>query len=74
MAPASRPATETGQAPPASPYLEPIERSAQRETERSALPSRVPEPTAEKSTPVAGASSGDQEEQAGAEAGQVSLN
>ena len=36
-APASRPATETGQAPPASPHLEPIERSSQRATERSAL-------------------------------------
>src|SRR5436190_23360027 len=32
-APASRSAAETGQAPPASPHLEPIERSAQRATE-----------------------------------------
>ena len=59
VAPASRLATKTGQAPPASPHLEPIERSAQRAAERLALPSRVPEPTAEKSTPVAGASSSD---------------
>ena len=56
---ALRPAAETGQAPPASPHLEPIERSTQRATERSALPSRAPEPTTKKSTPVAGASSSD---------------
>ena len=35
-APASRPAAETGQAPPASPHLESTERSAQRATERLA--------------------------------------
>ena len=58
-APASRPATEIGQAPPALPHLEPIERSAQRAAERSAPPSRVLEPSAEKSTPVVGTSSGD---------------
>ena len=59
VAPTSRSAAETGQAPPASPLLEPIERSAQRAAEGSALPSWVSEPTAEKSTPVVGASSGD---------------
>ena len=58
-APAFRPAAEAGQAPPASPLLVPIERSAQRAAERSAPPSRVLEPSAEKSTPVAGTSSGD---------------
>ena len=50
-APAFRSATETGQAPPASPHLESIERSA--------LPSWVPKPTMEKYTLVAGASSSD---------------
>ena len=54
-APASRSAAETGQAPPASPHLEPIERSAQRATERSAPSPRVPEPTMKKSNPAAGA-------------------
>ena len=58
-APASRPAAETGQAPPASPHLEPIERSAQRATERSAPSPRAPEPTLKKSKPAAGTSSSD---------------
>ena len=56
-APASRPAAETGQAPPASPRLELIERSAQRSTERSAPSPRAPEPIMKKSNPAAGASS-----------------
>src|SRR5438105_1707299 len=43
-APAFRPAAETGRAPPASPPLVPIERSAQRAAKRSALPSWVLEP------------------------------
>ena len=57
VAPASRPAAETSQVPPASPHLEPIERSAQRVTERSAPSPRAPEPTMKRSNPAAGASS-----------------
>ena len=53
-APASRPAVETGQAPPAPPHLEPIERSAQRATERLAPSPRALEPTMKKSKPAAG--------------------
>ena len=59
VAPASRPAAEFGQVPPASPHLEPIKRSAQRKTERSAPPPRAPEPTMKKSKPAAGTSSSD---------------
>src|SRR5206468_3098409 len=58
-APAFRPTAEASQAPLALPLLVPIERSAQRAAERSALPSRVSEPSAEKSSPNIGASSGD---------------
>jgi len=54
-APASRPATETGLTTLASPHLEPIERSAQRATERSTPSPWVPEPTMKKSNPAAGA-------------------
>src|SRR5438128_7727625 len=54
MAPALRPAAEASEAPLASPLLVPIERSAQRATEGSAPPLWVLEPSAEKSTPVAG--------------------
>ena len=57
VAPASRPTAETGQAPLASPRLEPTERLAQRATERSAPSPQAPEPTMKKSYPAAGASS-----------------
>ena len=56
-APALQSAAEAGQAPPASPLLVPIERSAQRAAEGSAPPLRVLEPSAEKATSVAGTSS-----------------
>ena len=56
-APALRPAAKTGQAPPALPHLEPIERSAQRATERLAPSPRAPEPTMKKSNPAVGAPS-----------------
>src|SRR5207244_644583 len=59
VAPASRPVAEPGQEPPASPHLEPIERLAQRATERSAPPQRASESTMKKSKPAAGTSSSD---------------
>ena len=57
VAPAFRSVAETSRVPPASPLLVPIEGSAKRAAEGSALSLRVLEPSAEKSIPVAGTSS-----------------